>query len=115
KALPNLGATHSELIHNRNSIIVVPNIPVILGKSAKHKDVLGVYNGTTNKQIKEYLVRTQPVYKKFITTPESFERIISIAKSVNIDVYNTYFLLIDECDRSSKDVGYRNKIVRPIR
>lgn len=115
KALPNLGATHSELIQNRHSIIVVPNIPVIIGKSAKHKDVLGVYNGTTNKQIKEYLVRTQPVFKKFITTPESFERIISIAKSVNIDVYNTYFLLIDECDRSSKDVGYRNKIVIPIR
>lgn len=115
KAVPNFGATHSELILERNSIIVVPNIPVIIGKSVKHPNVLGVYNGTTNKQIKEYLVRNQPVFKKFITTPESFERIIFIAKSVNIDVYNTFFLLIDECDRSSKDVGFREKIVKPMK
>ena len=45
KTLTGLGATYSEIKANRNSIIVVPNIPVIIGKCEQHKkdNLFGVY------------------------------------------------------------------------
>jgi hypothetical protein len=45
KTLPALGATYSEIIAKRNSIIIEPNIPVIDGKVNDHTYLLGVYEG----------------------------------------------------------------------
>ena len=51
KTLTGLGATYSELKADRNSIIIEPNKPVILGKEKqeKHKsdNLLGVYEGVS--------------------------------------------------------------------
>ena len=48
KTLTGLGATYGELKANRNSIIIEPNVPVIVGKckDPKHKDdnLFGVYD-----------------------------------------------------------------------
>jgi hypothetical protein len=116
KGLTGIGGTRSEMdYYLRNSIIVVPNVPVIIGKMAKDSRILGVYNGTTNKQIEEYFKDDSKPIKKFLTTPESFERIVHIGRRLKHNIYNDYFLLFDECERMCKDVGYRGKIVRPLK
>lgn len=49
KKLTGLGATYGEIRANRSSIIIEPNVPVIVGKcnDDKHKDdnLFGVYEG----------------------------------------------------------------------
>ena len=58
KTLTGIGATYAELHSCRNSIIIEPNVPVIVGKTAKNGDWLAVYSNTTVAQIKKYLKRT---------------------------------------------------------
>lgn len=61
KTLTGLGATHTELHSNRNSIIIEPNVPVIIEKqkiiqtgwlSGRNAHLLKLKN-TCNQQIKE--------------------------------------------------------------
>ena len=40
KVLPGLGATYCEIMSPRSSIIIEPNVPVIVGKMEKHKNLL---------------------------------------------------------------------------
>lgn len=81
----------------------------------KDNRILGVYNGTTNKQIGEYFNDQSKPFKKFLTTPESFERIVNIGRRLGHNIYDEYFLLFDEGERMTKDVGFREKIVRPLK
>jgi hypothetical protein len=77
KNLTGIGATHIELnIAKRNSIIIEPNVPVIIGKTEGREDVLGIYEGITKQDVERYL-RTDTEYKKIVTTPESFSKVIS--------------------------------------
>ena len=45
KVLPGLGATYCELTSPRKSIIIEPNVPVIVDKAKKHKHTLAVHKG----------------------------------------------------------------------
>ena len=51
KKNPGCGATTLELNTNRNSIIIVPNVPVIISKLNKYPNLLGVYEGVKNQDI----------------------------------------------------------------
>ena len=77
KTLTGLGATYGELKANRNSIIIEPNVPVIVGKckDPKHKDdnLFGVYEGVYAEDITKYLEASTDKRIKILTTPESFE------------------------------------------
>jgi len=74
KTLTGIGATYCELMCDRNSIIVEPNVPVIEGKVKKHKNqVLGVYSGISGQKIEEYLQKHHSK-RKIMVTPESFQR-----------------------------------------
>ena len=77
KRIPGCGATTLELDTNRNSIIVVPNVPVIVSKCNKYPNLLGVYEGVNQSQIIEYL--TNNPTRKIMTTPESFSKEIGRA------------------------------------
>ncbi|MEN5086604.1 hypothetical protein ABE426_09055 [Sphingobacterium faecium] len=111
KNLTGIGATHIELnIAQRNSIIVEPNVPVIIDKTKGRKDVLGIFEGVTKVQIKKYL-RSSTEYKKLVTTPESLPKIIAVFEEMEVDYLNTYFMFIDECDKLTKDVNYRKSIL----
>ena len=55
KRIPGCGATTLELETNRSSIIVVPNVPVIVSKCNKYPNLLGVYEGVSQSQIIEYI------------------------------------------------------------
>ena len=68
KTLTGLGATHSEIHSKRNSIIIEPNVPVILGKLNENDNLEAVYQKCEPHSIKKYLQMDIP-YKKIMTTP----------------------------------------------
>lgn len=113
KTLTGIGATSCEIHSKRNSIIIEPNVPVILGKLDKDKKMEAVYEKCTPYTIKKYLQLDIP-YKKILTTPESFKKIRKAAMELNINIYKDYFCLFDECEKVTQDIDYRRKIAQPI-
>ena len=113
KTLTGLGATHCEIHSKRNSIIIEPNVPVILGKLSENQSLEAVYEKCTPYTLKKYLRMDIP-YKKILTTPESFHKIRKEAQALNINIYQDYFCLFDECEKITQDVDYRRKIAQPI-
>ncbi len=116
KILTGVGATYMEIVlAERNSIIIEPNVPVIIGKTKEHKDTLGVYKGgASDKKIEDYMRNTSIKYKKLITTPESFSRIKKVADKLNINLFLDYFCLFDECEKIAQDISFREDIIYPI-
>lgn len=112
KRIPGCGATTLELETNRSSIIVVPNVPVIVSKCNKYDNLLGVYEGVNQGQIIEYLRQNRT--RKIMTTPESFSKVKSACEKCGINIYSDFFLLEDECHQLIKDVDYRIDIVMPM-
>ena len=113
KTLTGLGATHGEINSKRNSIIIEPNVPVILGKLDENDNLEAVYRKCTPYTIKKYLQMDIP-FKKIMTTPESFAKIRSAAFDLKIDLYKEYFCLFDECEKLTQDIDYRRTIAQPI-
>lgn len=115
KVLTGIGATHLEIITLRHSIIIEPNVPVIKGKKKSHKGkILGVYEGIYLPQIINYLKDPKVKYKKIMTTPESFHKVKEAIAEVGMDMHKEFFLLFDECDRTSKDIDFRKDIILPM-
>ena len=87
KGMCGCGGTTLELTSDRDSLILVPTVNLVLNKA---KDgVFGVTGDTTNNEIEEYM--SSPVtYKKIMCTYDSLKKILSY---VDVD---RYFLLIDE-------------------
>ena len=112
KKIPGCGATTLELNTERNSIIIVPNVPVIRSKCSKYDNLLGVYENVTADKICNYL--TSNTLHKIMITPESFSKVKTACARCNIDIYNHFFLLMDECHQLIKDVDYRMDIVLPM-
>ena len=112
KRIPGCGATTLELDTNRSSIIVVPNLPVILSKCNKYPNLLGVYEGVNIGKIINYLNNNRT--RKIMTTPESLCKVKSACERCGINIYTDFFLLIDECHQLVKDVDYRTDIVTPM-
>ena len=78
KTIPGCGATTSEILAPRNSIIIEPNVPVIEGKASKHPELLGVFEGVSVEDIKAYLsTPTTSGYFKIMTTPEGYRKVHS--------------------------------------
>jgi len=122
KVIPGCGATTLEIKHTkRNSIIIVPNVPVIEDKVSEHnkkypkeEQILGVYQSIDVGHIEDYL-NSEATYKKILTTPEGFLSKVLVAFENDIDsMINDYFLLFDECERIVTDVSYRGQIAAPI-
>lgn len=113
KTLTGLGATHSEINSKRSSIIIEPNVPVILGKLGDNENLEAVYAKCTPYNLKKYL-QMDIEYKKIITTPESFKKIRKAAEELEINIYKTFFCLFDECEKVTQDIDYRRKISQPI-
>lgn len=113
KTLTGLGATHSEIHSKRNSIIIEPNVTVILGKLNNNENLEAVYEKCTPYNIKKYLQMDIP-YKKILCTPESFHKRRKAAEELRINIYKEYFCLFDECEKVTQDIDYRRKIAQPI-
>ncbi|MGJ1410429.1 hypothetical protein ACR78Z_12195 [Sphingobacterium thalpophilum] len=118
KNIAGIGATYLEIMNRlRNSIIIVPYVPVINGKVKFHKQsqkIRGVTDKVDVKMIVNYLKNDNIYPKKLMTTPESFYKIISAMDLLGIDIYNDYFLMFDECDRITADVDFRSSMINPM-
>ena len=112
KRIPGCGATTLELNTDRNSIIIVPNVPVILSKCGKYPNLLGVYEGVKLNRVVEYIASNAVC--KIMTTPESFCKVKSACEKLGINIYADFFLLMDECHQLITDVDYRIDIVMPM-
>ena len=53
-------------------------------------------------------------YVKILTTPESFQKVKEAFEEVDENIYQTCFLLFDECHKIVKDADYRETITLPI-
>ena len=118
KTLTGLGATYGELKTDRNSIIIEPNVPVIVGKcnDPKHKEdnLFGVYEGVYTEDVIKYLEKSADKRTKILTTPESFQKVKDAFELMDMDIYGTCFLLFDECHKIVKDADYRSDITRSM-
>lgn len=133
KTICGCGATTLEIETPRHSIIIEPNLPVILGKQDGHPDMLGVYEAVTVPKVEEYLqeyansyeplINTdgkiryelpKKIYYKMMTTPEGFHKVKKAINNSGMNLYQDFFLLFDECEKASQDVDYRNSILNPI-
>lgn len=115
KTICGCGATTLELNAPRHSIIIEPNLPVILGKKAKHDFLLGVHEGVTARHVEKYLYDNQnDGYYKIMTTPESFGKVRRAIRNVHMNLHKDFFLLFDECEKTTQDIGYRKSIILPI-
>lgn len=119
KTLSGIGATHTEITAERDSIIIVPNLPVILCKVAKHKkdNLFGVMQKVSSEDIQSYIEKSKEKKKhiKLMSTPESFYKIKNAFEEADIDMYDSCFFLLDESHKFIKDRDYRPEITQPLR
>ena len=120
KKLTGLGATYGEIKANRNSVIIEPNKPVIIGKcnDPKHSDdnLFGVHDNIYVDNIVRYMTRSQKQGKriKILTTPESFFKVRDAFEEMDMDIRFDCFLLFDECHKVIKDSGFREHVSLPM-
>ncbi|MGN6177838.1 MAG: hypothetical protein ACTHNW_01580 [Mucilaginibacter sp.] len=120
KTVPGCGFTGFAIDEfQENLIACLPNRPVIESKVAEHnkkyhdRKILGVYKGIEVADIRAYLL-SDVKYKKILTTPEGFtSKVVKAFKDVQV-MRDTYFMLLDECERIVTDVKYRSKIAAPV-
>ena len=125
KKLCGTGATHGEAkSYRRNSIILVPNTPVLKGKKEaidddtelpKYPNILAVYEGVSIDEVIHYL-NSDLEFKKILCTPEAYMSKVkpAIEMSQNFDLYNDFFMLLDECEKIIKDGDFRPSIILPV-
>lgn len=120
KKLTGLGATYGEIKAIRNSVIIEPNKPVIIGKcnDPKHSDdnLFGVHDNIYVDNIIRYITRSQKQskYIKILTTPESFLKVRDAFEEMDMDIRFDCFLLFDECHKVIKDSGFREYVSLPM-
>lgn len=114
KNITGIGATTLEILAKRHSIIIEPYSPVMINKKRKHPDTFIVKHGIGRADIIKYLKNDKIRFKKIVSTPESFSKIMDAFRILKINVYQEYFLLFDECETTCRDVSFRPKIVLPM-
>lgn len=117
KTLCGIGATWSEIHAKRHSIIIEPNVPVIIGKEQQHKHIIGIYGeGLKTKQVKSRIKKKldRNKYVKLMTTPDSYPKAISALKKLGVNYKKNFFMLFDECEKTITDIDYRSKLILPI-
>ncbi|WP_421942430.1 hypothetical protein [Pedobacter sp.] len=110
-----IGGTTMELKDDRNSIIVVPNTPTIESKKQDFKNICGVYGNIQIPEIVKYIEdKTISGEKlKFMSTPDSFYKIIEASKVINYNIKDKAFLLMDESHSVVTEGKYRERIAKP--
>ncbi len=110
-----IGATTLELRSKRNSIIVVPTRSIAYNKALSGREDNGhwkyLYVGSRFEgiadgipSINEYLSDTSIANKKLLVVADSLKRVIN---TIGNNVYDNYFLMIDEIDSYQSDSTYR--------
>ena len=114
KTVCGIGATYLEIHTDRDSIIIEPNVPVIIGKMQQHRQIIGVFSEKIKQKDIADKVRNTQGHVKIMTTPDSYNKVTAALKSIGIDYKNSYFLLFDECEKLVSDIDYRPNMALPI-
>jgi len=114
KTITGIGATRTEILADRNSIIVLPNVAAIESKLSQHKNCFGLYEGVSRPSLEDY-IKSNSRTAKILTTPESLGKVIDCCYSLNINPYRTYFILLDEAQKYIQDKGYRPYITEAMK
>ncbi len=119
KKVAGIGATTIEIKSNRHSILVMPTKFLAYNKAQKHDNTIYVGSGmngeSSNKYFEDleqniisYIINPKIEYKKFLVVADSLGRLIDILiKTHKCDIYNHFFLMVDEIDLLQDDSNYR--------
>lgn len=118
KKFTGLGATTCEIDSPRHSILVFPTVSLAKSKCNQTKkrikdeelavQVLYVGGGVKNSSIEEFFSSISENLKvKFFVVADSLPRLIKILGS---EVYETYFLMVDEIDTFQIDTSFRTSL-----
>ena len=115
KGVTGCGGTELTLSNDRNTIIAMPFVSLVVNKveSEEHREnVLVVYGGTTNQEIETY-IRTHDVWKIAVVY-DSLPRVINVFEEIGIDVYSECFLLVDEYHILFNQYTFRNEPITKL-
>lgn len=113
------GGTTIAIENNKDTIIAMPYVNVIKNKVAQYPNkecsnvLFGIYEGVTEEQIIDYIKNNQ--IKKFAVTYDSLDRLINLLnEKTTINVYQDFFLLVDEWHILFNSYAFRNKAVKRV-
>jgi hypothetical protein len=110
-----IGATSLELKADRNSIIVLPTIQTAKSKGIGKVHYFSSEASTSGKIrtkgkrdfLQDYLKKMDGEYKKFTVVADSLPQLLL---ELGDNVYEEYFLLLDEIDSIQKDSTFRKRM-----
>lgn len=109
KGITGCGGTTLEIESKRNSVILVPNINLVLNKCAVYPNLIGVYGAISESDLDERL-QEKTRYKKIMGTYDSLPKILNVLGDTAFD----YFLLIDEYHILFNSYSFRYKPIKFI-
>jgi hypothetical protein len=116
KGKTRVGITYTAYHEKRHTLTVLPSLAIIDDALADYPNLnlFAVKEGVTAQQIAEYL-QSGATYKKIITTPESFGKVISAARSIGkLEwLYKHVFLYMDEVHCYAAE-AFRDNILNPF-
>ena len=112
------GGSSVAIENNKNTIIAMPYVNLIKNKEAQYPNdrcehkLLGIYEGITDDEILDY-VKTHEI-KKIAVTYDSLDRLITSLLDKGINVYDEYYLLVDEWHILFNSYAFRNRAVKSV-
>lgn len=113
------GGTTIAIENDKDTIIAMPYVNVIKNKVAQYPTekcsnvLFGIHDGVTEEQIIDYIKNNQ--IKKFAVTYDSLDRLINLLnEKTTINVYQDFFLLVDEWHILFNSYAFRNKAVKRV-
>jgi len=96
----------------------MPYVSVIKNKESQYPNercnnkLFGVYEGVGDADILDYINSHE--IKKIAVTYDSLERLITLLLEKGIDVYNDYYLLVDEYHILFNSYAFRNRAIKSV-
>ena len=115
KTITGCGGTELALTNGKHTIIAMPFVNLVDNKvtQKQHKDkVLGVFQGITHCEIEEY-IKNHKTWK-IACTYDALPRVVKTIQDMGIDVYNDFFLLIDEWHVLFNQYVFREKAITEV-
>jgi hypothetical protein len=118
KGITGCGGTTIAIENEIDTIIAMPYVNVIKNKESQYPNdrcenkLLGIYEGVSSDKIMDY-IKTHKI-KKIAVTYDSLERLITLLIGSGIDVYNDYYLLVDEWHILFTSYVFRNKAIKRL-
>ena len=109
KGITGCGGTTLEIKSKRDSLILVPNINLVINKTNAHSNLIGVYGETSKLEFMTQFKRNT-AYKKIIST---YDSIVKVIDWVGDSIYD-YFLLIDEYHILFNSYSFRYEAINTV-